>query len=125
MQVLLDPVAIFQGLKRPMHFGHMNADDDVLTYVSLPPHCYRFKHHRDYGGVLEIKERPLRSVFTAFISLHPTHVDGARRVLHNAQTRADENRPDGVLLFWEWTLADPKDVNLPEEHETRYEKRLK
>jgi len=124
MQVLLRPTAIFGGLKRPMHFAHMNADDDVLTYVSRPPQCYNFKHHRDFGGVLETKPRPERSVFTAFVSLHPAHVDGARQLLHNASACVDENRAGGVLLFWEWTLADPENEELPEESDTRYEKRI-
>jgi hypothetical protein len=124
MQVLLSPTAIYQGLRRPMHFGYPGADDDVLIYVARPPDCYRFKHHRDYGGVLEAKERPARSVFTAFVSLEPFHVDGARRLLHNATTCADGLRAEGVLLFWEWTLADPENEELPEETDTRYEKRI-
>lgn len=116
IQTLLKPTAIYQGLKRPLHHGHMNADADVLIYVANPPHTCLYKDHKDFGGILETARAPVSSVFTTFVSLNEAHVDGALQGVRD--TRG--HNVAGVVLFWEWTESDPQHPEIPYDSDNRY-----
>lgn len=124
IQTLLGPTGVFKGLKRPLHYLHASADRDVLIYVARPPCTFRFKDHKEFGGILEPAQCPVDSVFTTFVSLSEAHIDGALQAMRETPSRAVNGAVAGIVLFWEWTEASPEEEELPFDHQSRYGTRL-
>jgi hypothetical protein len=118
------PVAIFKGLKRPLHFEHMAADRDMLIYVTNPRATFRYQDHVRFEGILVAEAPPIESVFTTFVSLNPAHVDAARATMSEVPPTAGAEKPTGVITFWEWTDHSPAERHLPYAHLTRYGTRI-
>lgn len=116
---LKKPVAIYKGLKRPMHFITGHADSQILIYITTPKYTYRFKSTNSGNGLLKM-QKPAQSVFTTFVSFALEHIDDAR-------ANVPQDEPEdiaGVVLFWEWTESSRSDSSLPFDAETRYSQRL-
>jgi hypothetical protein len=111
--VLLDPVAIFQGLNRP--FRGPGVDETIYAYVSTPGWNYTYappaNSTEDPRRVLP----PSESVFVTFVSFVQSVVDEAKASLDPA-----DRAIDGVVLYWEWTIASRSQPSLPREHQERY-----
>ena len=121
---LLQPSAIFKGLRRPLHDGLVEIGDDVLTYVCTPSFTCRHVHHRDFGPVLMKEQPPNDSVFTAYVSLDPNHLDGIEVGVHTLLSRVGAPTVGGVVFFWEWTERSRSKPTLPEDFANRYGPRL-
>jgi hypothetical protein len=116
---LKQPVAIYKGLKRPVHFITGHADSQILVYVTAPEDTYCFKSTNVGNGLSKI-QKPTQSVFTTFVSFALEHIDDAR-----ANVIQDEPEDiAGVVLFWEWTESSRSDSSLPFDAENRYSQRL-
>ena len=80
------PVAIFRGVRRPMHYLHTGNGDEVLVYVTNPRHTYRYPLRDKFTGRGPVIEpKPLDAVFTTFVSLDPDHIDGAVQSVSEAE----------------------------------------
>ncbi|MGH6822730.1 MAG: hypothetical protein ACRECP_04075 [Methylocella sp.] len=116
---LKQPVAIYRGLRRPMHYITDRADSQILVYVTTPEATYHFKETNVGNGLVKMP-KPIRSVFTTFVSFAREHIDDAR-------TQVTQDVPvnyAGVVLFWEWTESSRSDSSLPFDAENRYSQRL-
>jgi hypothetical protein len=116
---LKEPHAIFRGLKRPLHYLHPDADADIFIYVTCPDWTYYYRPSR-HGDAVMPEIKPISSVFTTFVTFHGLHVDAAL----GAVEKTAPDRPTGVVLFWEWTEADPRDPRLPYDSGSRYGSRM-
>ena len=111
---LFDPVAIFQGLKRP--FAGPGKDETVFVYVSNAQTSYAFSpgtKNTDLGP--QRMAPPAELVFVTFVSLSPDVVDDVRQSLDPI-----DQAIDGAILYWEWTQASRSQVWFPRDHEKRY-----
>ncbi len=125
-QALCNSTGIFQGLRRPLHDGRINAESSVYVYVSKPLVTYEFRNHRDFGGVLKASPPPINSVLTTYISMAPNHLDWLNTSVHEwARHRDVPMNVAGVVLFWEWTECDAACTDLPDDYENRYDTRLR
>lgn len=112
------PVAIFKGLKRPMHYGHPAADGDVYIYVTNPEFTWGY-HNSSHGDALLRAPKPIESVFTTYVSYESAHVDAASSSMRN------NGKFDGLVLFWEWTESARNEPHLPHDFEKRYAMRIR
>lgn len=118
---LLRPVAIFRGLRRPLHDGlGAGADRDVLIYVTNPPHSYTYEPRHQRRGLPEVIDAPQNCVFTTCVSFKAEYVDAASEFMPEAGAES----PQGSVLFWEWTEASRVNPRFPYEYDSRYEERL-
>ncbi len=117
---LRQPRAIFKGLQRPLHNGHITAGNDIYIYVSNPEHTYTYKDHITYGGLLETNRPPVSSVFTTFVSFDSELIDGVSSAVQETPARPF----GGIVLFWEWTEASTQEADLPHDFGSRYSKRI-
>jgi hypothetical protein len=111
--VLRDPVALFQGLLRPLKGA--GIDDTIIAYVTRPSVTYEF----DASGAERRLPAPVSSVFVVFVSF----ADPVVTVVRNSLTTAGRMVAGGVL-DWEWTLADASIPYLPVDYQTRYRSTL-
>jgi hypothetical protein len=110
-EVLLNPVAAYRGLMRPLNFpGH---DDDVIAYITRPSFTYTFS---DDGGLVRY-QAPRNCVFVAFVCF-------AQDVLTDLHNNPANASAGGGVLDWEWTEADPTVPYLPVDYQTRYRSTL-
>jgi hypothetical protein len=112
-QILLQPVRIFKGLRRPLL--REGVDDFVFAYVSKPSVTYKFPLRPRIDQKPDVLLPPTDAVFVTFVTL-------SRDVVHEVAMKEgiDSGRCRGVILGWEWTCADPNDGSLPENHGNRY-----
>jgi hypothetical protein len=110
---LLEAHALFQGLKRPcLMLGH---DADICVYVlsSASTFVYRANVKNKSVGP-ERYPKPDASVFVVYANLS----------MRQNQSESGQVALDGVILFWEWILADQDQPLLPAQHGSRYVKRI-
>jgi hypothetical protein len=115
--VLRKPIAVFQGLKRPLR--DQTLDEETYIHVSNPPFTCYYKDHVNFGGVIKQEKPPIESVFTVFASLNRDLVDAAL-----ADMSGSAHNINGVILLWEWTDRSPENPSLPFEYGTRYVREL-
>jgi hypothetical protein len=123
---LKNPVAIFRGLKRPLHHIRAEADTSAIIYVTNPDATYVYRSSR-HGDALIPEPKPLSSVFTTFVSFDPDHVDEAIRTVGKKLPTSSDGfpaKPSGIVLFWEWTECARGQPNLPYDHQLRYGSRM-
>jgi hypothetical protein len=102
--------ALFRGLKRPC--TDVGRDTEIFVYVLDPSHTFVFPRRAKYsGGGPTISRKPLDSVFVVYADLKPMEVDFKSR---------GPTPVGGMILFWEWVLADPSAPNLPKDYLNRY-----
>ena len=111
--ILLKPTAMYKGLMRPM-LGS-GVDDTIVAYITQPGFTYALMA----SGVETQQTAPKGSVFVVFASFDDTVIAYVRNRLGAATKQFD-----GVLLNWEWTLADPSAPHLPADYQTRYRSTL-
>jgi hypothetical protein len=116
--VLEDPVAIFQGIKRP--YLSEGLDNFVFVYVSNPKCTFYYALRDRFKGTGPHEDgAPKESVFVVFVSMAPNMIQAAT---------ASGNSPDdgvrGVILAWEWTPASSDDPRMPEYYQTRYRRMI-
>jgi len=112
--VLEDPVAIFQGLNRP-YFG-TSIDGSVHVYVATPPVSYTFTGVSAHSGQGPLPiPAPRNSVFAMFVTFAKDVVDDVQGTF-----ASPADTIGGVILYWEWTMADSSAPDLPDGHQTRY-----
>jgi hypothetical protein len=113
--ILEDPVAIFQGIKRP-YFGD-GLDNFVFAYISCPLVSYTYYPSDIFRGTGPHEVRPPTnaSVFTVFVSL-------ARSVVEEAvkEFGPEDQEVRGAILGWEWTKASAGNPRMPDLFSTRY-----
>jgi hypothetical protein len=113
-EVLLRPVALYQGLMRPLRGA--GVDDTIVAYVTKPGITYEF----DANGIdCRRLPAPTSSVFVAFVSFDDAVVTIVRNTL-----AATGRAVAGGVLDWEWTLADAAVPYLPADYQTRYRSTL-
>lgn len=98
---LLRPLQIHRGLRRPLFAIDQDIGPDVLIYVTDPPQTYAYRADGKFGGFPRAEPKPLQSVFTTFVSLDRQLVDATKASMQ----RAPLQPVDGVVLYWEWTVA--------------------
>ena len=113
LEVLRSPVALFQGVLRPLKGA--GIDDTIVAYVTKPFVTYEF----DARGTEHRLPAPVGSVFVVFVSFADPVVKEVRISLpQSGQTIA------GGVLDWEWTLADASVPYLPADYQSRYRSTL-
>jgi len=116
---LMQPTAIFRGLKRPLHYVDARADSQIVVYVTDPNCSYEFRNSREGNALLQTA-KPIDAVFTTFVSFAPEHLDDCvANMQHEGQITLQ-----GAILFWEWTESCPNNPRFPYDHENRYVARL-
>jgi hypothetical protein len=108
--------ALFRGLKRPLNTERV--DKAVCVFVTKPSRTYTYP---DRFGERQERKAPLDSVFVTYaeIAADPATVF--------ASTLVPGSVPEGVrgvVIGWEWTLADKADASLPADHAARYVERV-
>ncbi len=112
MGILENPVAIFQGLNRP-YYGN-SVDSSVYVYVNKPHTSFRYSVGDQFTDADPAQiPPPVDSVFISFVTLQKDVVD-------DVQTTLPRDTIGGVLLYWEWTMADSSVPHLPDGYQTRY-----
>jgi hypothetical protein len=110
MGILENPVAIFQGLNRPIFGGSLDAS--VYVYVNKPHVSFTFSVSGPHSPPTQTAA-PTDSVFVSFATLAKDVVDDVRATLPGETI-------GGAILYWEWTLADASVPHLPDGYQTRY-----
>ena len=115
---LLQAIALFQGLKRPMIDA--DRDSEVYVLVANPRSDFLYPGKRFDGSLFVPVPAPVDSVFTTFFVLAASKT---------AQTLAleqygEEEIADGLILNWEWTLRSTDDARLPDDFGNRYRDRI-
>lgn len=114
--ILENPVAIFQGLNRP-YFGS-SIDSSVYIYVNKPHLSFTFAGVDPYSGKGPTQIRaPVDSVFVSFVTF-------AKDMIDDVQATLPGDTIGGVLLYWEWTMADSSVPHLPDGYQTRYRRTI-
>ena len=114
---LLDSVALFRGIQRPMVGAGL--DKDVYVYVTNPlnSYIYPLSERLTDAGPTRVP-RPNSSVFVTYVEL------GQRASGQLAGWAIDSPKCaglDGVIHGWEWVLSSPDDARLPDRYQTRYQ----
>ena len=112
---LINPVAIFKGLKRPMISP--GIDQSVYVYVTNPDVNYYWPEERKFSGEGPILAPvPVDSVFVTFVSFRKSDLDDVSESIAGTELR----ETDGVVMFWEWTKASPNVPQFPYDYDNRY-----
>ena len=111
--ILLNPVAIFQGLNRP--FRGPGVDETIYAYISTPGSSYTFTPPESSTESPRRVPPPSESVFVTFVSFLESVVDEVKASLALA-----DRTIDGAVLYWEWTISSRSQLSLPREHQERY-----
>jgi hypothetical protein len=115
---LLEATALFRGVHRPMI--KPNLDGRVYAYVSTPRSTFvrpMDRHELRLGPFEALK--PENAVFVTFVLFDD---DAVRRWDREIRDAHGEN-VDGIVVDWEWTLADPYHPDLPDDYNGRYDER--
>jgi hypothetical protein len=116
-QVLVNPTALFKGVKRPLHSD--GVDNFVFVYVSKPDYTYRFSKWKGKKGVPDTLLAPANSVFVTYVSLTRPVVAEVQKLLQHQEIAFR-----GTILGWEWVHECPENPLLPINHATRYKKSI-
>ncbi|GEM_PF-1772234 len=101
---LLDSFALFKGLKRP--FKDTGHDGEIYIYITNPKHTYIYPEKDRYSVVGPTRlSQPIDSVFATYVSFK-------------------EDKTSGIILDWEWVLADKRCNTLPAFYDVRYDERI-
>jgi hypothetical protein len=112
--ILNHPTAIYQGLKRP--FLGPGVDDAIYAYVSRPAVSHTYRPAKILTNAeLQTLPAPLGCVFIAFVSFTTGVVEEA-----GITSQPADPEVDGVVRYWEWTMASESDPNIPRDADSRY-----
>lgn len=111
--------ACFRGIKRKMIAPF--RDKQVFVYVINPEYDYVFPGRFSDLGPNQV-QRPLNSVFTVFVSLHPDDIAAAEGAMGKFLLGGE--RIDGLVQNWNWTFCDKDDADLPDDWRNRYDERM-
>lgn len=116
---LLETTALFRGVDRPVI--KPGLDGRVYIYVSKPRSTFvcPAERHRLRLGPQEVLP-PENSVFATFVLFDD---DAVRRWEPEIRQIGGE-QVDGIIVDWEWTLADPNNPDLPDDYAGRYDERM-
>jgi hypothetical protein len=116
---LLNPVAVFRGLKRPLHNITSDADAHVYIYIMNPDATYRFPiRDRFAGGELERLQPPMESVFATYVTFQQNHIDEECGLV------AQGVQPVGLVVGWEWLEASMRTPSLPYDYDSRFDAKV-
>jgi hypothetical protein len=118
-KVLLTPRAVFKGLRRDLHCASdpiWYSADKANVYIVDADHAYK----PDRGALGRI-DAPKNAVFAVTVRFWETN-DGQPEYVDKQTEKIFT--PYGVVEFWEWVIADPRDTSLPEGYDNRYDERL-
>jgi hypothetical protein len=108
---LLNPTAIFKGLRRPMR--NNNSSQDIYIFVTNPDRNYGFPEKNAFSSVGPTREEvPRNSVFLTYVEYNLEIVETIK--LRSGYTANDLIA--GVIHSWEWVFACDKNPNLPASH---------
>lgn len=96
-----------------------DRDFEVYVYVTNPQSDFLYPGKRFDGSLFVPVRAPAESVFTTFFVM--TNSKTAQTL---AVEQHGEERVDGVILNWEWTLRSASDPRLPDDYENRYRDRI-
>lgn len=99
---LLDPHAIYQGIRRPMI--DEGIDGSVYVYILRPEHHYRYIPHM--VCVAKLVAPPRNTVFVAYVQY------------------GDNDFNNGNIVGWDWVKADPDRPDMPKQFGDRYEREV-
>ena len=119
---LLDAVALFQGLERPMI--DVGMDRTIYVYVTNPNCTYFYPKKDEFTGKGPTRgDAPKCSVFTVFVEFGR---DAVLRLPSRFLERFSdiEHELAGVIHYWEWTPSDNSEPELPENYDTRYHRKV-
>jgi hypothetical protein len=109
--------ACYQGLMRPRLTKEL--DEEVCVFITKPRKSATFVP-TSKPGIFELREAPkpgYPAVFTVLAEI-PEDPSDARLVAWAALAQTKEVR--GRILDWEWTVASPKDEDLPADGRYKY-----
>jgi hypothetical protein len=116
---LLSPVAVFKGLKRPLHNLTSDADRKVFVYFSNPQNTFNYPRANQYsGGPLERKPAPIDSVFAVYVTFDRGHIDA------ECGSMSQDDQPVGLVVGWEWLEASSRVKSLPYDYDSRFDARV-
>ena len=112
---LMDSIALFRGIKR----GRTAPGQDGFIYIYVTNPSWSYHYPDRFAGAPTRTEKPKRSVFVTFVELN-RNGESLPALAH----LSDDLRAtlDGVVLEWEWTIADS--TPLPDDYENRYEEKI-
>jgi hypothetical protein len=114
-QVLVNPTALFKGVKRPLHSD--GVDNFVFIYVSKPQYTYRFSKWKGKSREPDTLLAPANSVFVTYVSLTRPVVAEVQKLLQSTEIAFR-----GTILGWEWIHECPERTLLPIHHASRYKR---
>lgn len=104
---MVEPTAIFCGLKRPRN--QRANDDKTMVYVLNPRRNYTWPVRNKFSGGPVRAFLPPAQVFCVYVDYGSEIVDALRDTMPYAAPRDAA----GFVVDWEWVIASPHDPRLP------------
>jgi hypothetical protein len=115
---LLDPVAIFQGLERPVDD---RSGQDFYVFVTNPNRSYRYLlKERSMSGELVWVRAPTASVFVTYVDYDPKIVADVLRECGYAT----QEEIKGIIYRWRWEFASSQEPHLPDGYSNRFARQV-